>query len=279
MLLTNLFRRLRGTLLPSDKAVLEAVASRVPPDLREHVKCQVGAINKVQRLTQGREVNFYRMHRGKPTFEEGIRLPSQREETVIARASVRMLDTNVQVLVSVWLVRGFVFSLVLNKSIPHSSNVDGNFVVDSCEILPGALGCKHMSPESHEDLPAGLATWHLDGKIEGWHVPLQAVDRETRLAALGSALPQGYLAILAICDGFSCGRIQVKGLVELGPTPVGQNSIILLANIGEHFGVATMEGARDPAIYFVNNAADDYSRRLGADFRAALVEGLRISGQ
>jgi len=53
---------------------------------------QIKAINKVQRLPDSVEVNFYRMKDGRPSFDEKISFPNRTTELLIANVQVELLD-------------------------------------------------------------------------------------------------------------------------------------------------------------------------------------------
>jgi hypothetical protein len=275
MIFMNLVRRFRGELLPFEKTVLDAVIACSPTDLQKPLERQVRAVNKVQRHAQGREINFYRTCRGKPTFDDEIRLRSLRLEAVLARVTVRLLRTDDRIVVSVWLVRGFIFSLALSRPVLANDNFEENLSVDSCEILPGVLEPANASPWPIEYLPEELLQWRLDGEVTCWRDAMSANDREIRLAAVDSILPTDYVDLLVICDGFSSGRIRVNGLAELGPTPTDCGNVIILATVASTLGIGVMEGSREISTYIVDYTSDERPRPVGHDLRYCLSEALK----
>ena len=70
---------------------------------------QVRAINKVQRLAEGVEVDFYRMENGRPSCRRELALPNKRE-VAVATVKVEMNDIG-ELEAKVWCVKGFIFSI------------------------------------------------------------------------------------------------------------------------------------------------------------------------
>ncbi|WP_051319267.1 hypothetical protein [Chitinimonas koreensis] len=111
-LLLKLLRR--GTSLSSlEQLVLDAVRARLPEPLSVRWDEQVRTINKVQRLPDGVEVNFYRMKDGRPSLDEALAFPNRTEELLIAevRIELDLLPRHAKLSARVWCVKGFLFSI------------------------------------------------------------------------------------------------------------------------------------------------------------------------
>ena len=72
---------------------------------------QVQAINKIQRLPEGVEINFYRMKNGHPTFDTELAFSNKTEELQIAKLEIRLADIRPKLVAKVWCVKGFLFSI------------------------------------------------------------------------------------------------------------------------------------------------------------------------
>ena len=72
---------------------------------------QVREINKVQRLPEGVEVNFYRMKGSDPTFDDSLAFSNKAEELLVATVSVQIPNLSDALTACVWSVRGFLFSI------------------------------------------------------------------------------------------------------------------------------------------------------------------------
>lgn len=72
---------------------------------------QVTAINKVQRLPDGVESDFYRMQGGKPSFNPMIAFPNQATELLVAMLKLTLVGTPHRLSVQIWAVDGYIFSI------------------------------------------------------------------------------------------------------------------------------------------------------------------------
>ena len=78
---TNIFQWLRGKALgnrthlnPFETRVVDSVADSLPHAMREKLQARLEAINLVQRIDGGREVNTFQMSKGKATLDANHRL-------------------------------------------------------------------------------------------------------------------------------------------------------------------------------------------------------------
>lgn len=94
-----------------ERVVLTAVRRCLSPDAVSVWDKQFRVVNKIQRLPDGVEVNFYRMEKGKATFDPAISFPNKTEELLLAKVRLRIEDAGPQLEASMWAVGGFVFSI------------------------------------------------------------------------------------------------------------------------------------------------------------------------
>lgn len=94
-----------------ESRILDAVKGRLSTNIAVLWEQQIAFINKVQRLPGGVEVNFYRMARGKPTFDDALAFPNKAEELLVARVALTIEGAAPVLKAQVWSVRGFIFSI------------------------------------------------------------------------------------------------------------------------------------------------------------------------
>jgi len=90
--------------------ILECVEHHLDSRLLNLWSRQIQAINKVQRLPQGIEVNFYRMKNGRPSFDEDLAFPNRTTELLAAKVRVEVCGV-ATLNAKIWCVRGFLFSI------------------------------------------------------------------------------------------------------------------------------------------------------------------------
>jgi len=86
---------------------------------------QVCEINKIQRLPDSVEVNFYRMKGGNPTFNESLAFSNKEEELLVATVTVHAPNHSDTLTACVWSVRGFLFSIEYNGSANYFEEAAG----------------------------------------------------------------------------------------------------------------------------------------------------------
>lgn len=100
-----------GKLSDLENRILDAVKNRLSAGSAALWDQQVAAINKVQRLPGGVEVNFYRMARGSPVFDDALAFPNKAEELLVAKVVVAVKGAPPVLKAQIWSVRGFIFSI------------------------------------------------------------------------------------------------------------------------------------------------------------------------
>lgn len=99
-----------------EKIILDGVRSRLDDGIVERWDMQIRSINKIQRLPERVEVNFYRMKGREVSFDENISFSNKKKELKIAEVDISISDTNEALAAEVWCVRGFLFSIEYNAS-------------------------------------------------------------------------------------------------------------------------------------------------------------------
>ncbi|CDN90626.1 hypothetical protein [Hydrogenophaga intermedia] len=94
-----------------EKAILDCVRGKLDGKLLTLWDSQVQAINKVQRLPDGVETDFYRMLKGRPSFPEELAFPNKTEELLLAKVRVDVPGVKGALSANVWCVRGYLFSI------------------------------------------------------------------------------------------------------------------------------------------------------------------------
>lgn len=140
--MTSLLSRLLGAgsrLSEAEKLVLGCVRDRLDPSIAARWDQQVRAINKIQRLPEGVEVNFYRMKQGRPSFDGALAFPNKANELLVAKVRLKLPDVGHEIVASVWSIKGFVFSIEYSSSVNYFEEALGmdppQKVVVSCELM------------------------------------------------------------------------------------------------------------------------------------------------
>ncbi|NPC59190.1 hypothetical protein [Caenimonas soli] len=108
-----------------EKRILVYVRAQLAERLLPLWDKQIHAINKVQRLPEGVEVNFYRMRGGRPTFDAELAFPNKAEELQLAKLEMKLANVRQKLVARVWCVKGFLFSIEYEGSINYFEEAAG----------------------------------------------------------------------------------------------------------------------------------------------------------
>lgn len=121
-----------------EKAILDCVRGKLEGKLLTLWDGQVQAINKVQRLPEGVETNFYRMLKGCPSFPEELAFPNKTEELLLAEVRVEVHGVKGALSAKMWCVSGFLFSIEYAGSVSYFEETAGmeplTHIQVSCEL-------------------------------------------------------------------------------------------------------------------------------------------------
>jgi hypothetical protein len=265
----DLINRLRRTFTPLEERLLEAVAGALPHEARQRYEQQLEGVNKVQRFGEAREVNLYRMYRGKPYHAPELAFADQRLEAELARVRFRIRGEEQMRKVSFYTVRGFLFSLVFDP--PAGPVSEQNDV--------SLLDVELMSDPMRRQQPAGarpvLDAGSLSGELGRWHVrcgltdvrqPLNEGERQKRLSEIPARLPQEYLELTQQTEGFNAGPWKVYGLGETYGISLDEGQYQALAELRDR-GVLAVQHETS-GLYFI--PYDGQAREAVASFAEAI---------
>ena len=122
--ITNLLRP--GSRLSAlEVTVLNCVKGHLDARIAALWDSQVQAINKVQRLAGGVEVNFYRMKNGRPSFDDELAFPNKAQELPVGKVRLELPNMEAKLSAVVWCVKGFVFSIEYDGSVDYFDEAAG----------------------------------------------------------------------------------------------------------------------------------------------------------
>jgi hypothetical protein len=152
---------------PVEERLLAEFTKLLPSGVAEKVQSQIAAFNRVQRLLDWTEVNFYHLRRGKPAWEEVERCADKSELNV---AEIRFLVGDKSFRARFKFVEGHLFSLVIRPSIkPYAFAVITKIVEAKLLANPD----RPNSSAPNKTLPQGFVQWvrgHKERDINGWDV-------------------------------------------------------------------------------------------------------------
>lgn len=128
----------RRAFLPFEVSILESVIRSIGGEVGLQLQQQVDAVNHVQRLRAGREVNLYHLEGGKESFANELRFNNAPEEQHLADVILRIRNSNDELNVQVWMAGGRIFSLEFDRP-PNDFFLGKPLLSDRAEIIDVAI--------------------------------------------------------------------------------------------------------------------------------------------
>jgi hypothetical protein len=102
---------------PFECAYFSRAFSQLGPLARAKLELQLAAINRVQRIDQGKMVNIYRIKSGKSAFHKHLALHGLGEDIKFFRADIKSYEFgNSTLQVEVFIVIGYIFEIQYSES-------------------------------------------------------------------------------------------------------------------------------------------------------------------
>jgi hypothetical protein len=267
----------RNQFYPFEACVIEAMKSRLDPEAASRLQAQIDSINKVQRLTDGKEVNLYRIAHGKPAFNDGLRFPQGEEEALLGTVHLTHPGSPATLKAEAWLANGRLFSLVFDKPpkrffAGHALDAARPEVADVTVWMDPMRG----RPKGDEVLvdPATLKGWPRElstsCQLADPRSPLVGSQRAALIAQIDAQLPPDYLELIEQMDGARAGECKVHGLRSVRKVALANDNFYILAE-DDGGALAVKDGSRDGKLYRLSYEGDD-AQPLNQSFRTALVE-------
>jgi len=122
-----------------ERRILNCVRSCFDEQLTVLWDKQVGSINKIQRLPNGIEVDFYRMKNGRPSFDPEIAFPNRTKEILLAKVEICILNAPQKLNAWISCVRGFLFSIQYDGDASYFEEAAGledkTILNTNCELI------------------------------------------------------------------------------------------------------------------------------------------------
>jgi hypothetical protein len=160
--------------------------------------------------------------------------------------------------VQVWLVRGYIFSLRFSPPTLLKMDPD-SFVVDKLQFHADVMVPQETEAEPAAveiAPPAGLPEWLVQlgqvYRLTGFLAPRDAAYRRRRLAEMEVRLPDDYLALIEMCEGFMIGEVAVLGLSEAHSVALSDGNYWIIAVYAAEF-LAVKEGEAAGTVYHLHH--------------------------
>ncbi len=274
----NLFKKDQKELYPFEFSLIDAVKSKLEAESSGVLQRQLDAINKVQRLADGKAVNLFCMHHGKPAFDENLRFKNSADEALLASGNFVGPDKISTMKVELWLAKGRLFSLEYSKS-PEQFFGSKNLRLVQSNVSDLKIW---LDPaRSHPPEPSiGADEFFLSGWDDDWlsqihpvrtQKPISPAQQTSILAQIDAQLPLDYLDFVTRTDGVQLSNGKIYGLSGVRKVPGSEVSYYILAEIEGLGAISVREGRPgDGSLYFISYEGEP-ERLLGSSFKDALL--------
>lgn len=276
--LNSLFGR-GSDLYPFEISALEEVIAHLDRESGSQLRKQFEAINTVQRIAEGKEVNLYKMSRGKPVFDDDLRFAGTGDEVLLAAVSIAgPIGGQSKLKIEFWLAKGRLFSLVFNKP-PKEFFGRGQLKAVQPRILDTKIYFDPAQPQEVSGAPTGISLsgwlrdWQKKQKISELNIPLSTQKRMEELARIDAVLPLDYLEMLSQTDGAKIGNCVILGTTKIRKVVSTDENYYIIADAGSHGGLVVKEGGQDGELYALDYE-DDSLRSIGKSLKNAVENAL-----
>jgi hypothetical protein len=265
-----------GSFYSFERNLLDEVTSHLDARGKELLRRQISSINKIQRLSSGREVNLYRLHRGKPAFDDSIRFPNAADEALLASAFLIVPNKLAKLKAEVWLAKGRLFSLVYGK--PPAQFFAETGLKSACpQVVEMKIWCDPMRPSSDEPegpvdtsmLTGWLREWFAKGMVSNLHAPLPESDRAALIGQITARLPADYVDLVGQTEGAKIGACTVYGLKKIREVVQPQATYYIVAELEGIGALVISEGGHDGVLHLMPYEGGD-AKPIGSSLEQAL---------
>lgn len=248
--------RYGSKLYPLEKALVNEVIKISPGDYKDKLYKQIESVNKIQRHSEFKEVNMYRMKKGRSTFDANIALPYAKLEHVICTIDFLCNDSNTSLKAKAWLVKGYFFSLSFNKS-PKQYRMCEDIIIK--KILPNFSDLTvHLTCHANDNEKNCLQKLkELLGEhnIVNIRPPVSKVEIEHFLAVFDGRLPPDYIELIAYADGFEIDKWVVHGLKNIRHVIGKDTNYYILAETNNKY-LAVKEDDESAKVFSIKHDQD-----------------------
>lgn len=244
-------------LYPFEVSAIEAVINRLDRRSGARLRQQIEAINKVQRLTGGKEVNLYRMSHGKAIFDDGLRFSGVEEEKLLASVSlVPSVGNKTPLKIELWLANGRLFSLLFNKKPKEFFSGDQlravqPRIVDVKICFDPMLPSENVRAEAKVSLGGWLEVLQKKGLVSEINIPMKTQKRVEALECINAVPPADYVDLLSQTDGAKIGEYIILGSEKIRKIVLPDENYYVLVDVGTNGGLVIKESGQDGELYLL----------------------------
>ncbi|MBF0474982.1 MAG: hypothetical protein HQK59_03960 [Deltaproteobacteria bacterium] len=271
----------QATFSKYEKRVIDEVALHLPDEAQKRLSNQINQINKIQRFSDGKEVNLYPIRYGRPAFDESLSFPDKRSGALLASVKLVHPAKTSKLKAEVWLASGHIFSIVFDKS-PQKFFTDLDLNAMDAEIVDVRVWFNPMQPwhtseplEDTKTLSGWLSVLNQHERIKDTQRPLSEESRNVLIETIDSQLPADYLDAIKQTEGFTVDNCRVFGISEIRKVTLPAQDYYIIAEVERKAGFVLTVGERSSELSWLEYEDDrpqPQPRKLGCSLSEYLIE-------
>jgi hypothetical protein len=241
-----------------DKAIIGAVKSELSLGGQRLLEKQMDSINLVQRQ-MNREVNLYNMKGRESVRPSDLQFPNRTKETRLATVSFEAIGHDGTYAATLYLVKGFLFSIVYNSDVTKLQTEGQSVKILSVKLFQDPM--KEIPEEPKRvDLPTNFSGFlhelNESFTIRVRNLPLNPDDRLRFYQNIPAGLPIGYIQLIEQVDGIDVESCSIFGLSEVHEISFPDAIYVLLAEYQGMGALAVRADSSDQILYFLEFNSD-----------------------
>lgn len=253
-----------------EQLVFNAVKERLEPEAREILDKQLASVKKVHRPFGGSYVQLWGGKKGQ------IQFPCRDTSSILATVLLSDKQSGAQIVVEAWLGGGKLGSLEFFERVTKNMDLQVDDVTIHFDPMKADTRAELDEEQAREMLKAAFAGHVDNAEIFEMKAPLSQRMYDASLAAVAdTTIPEDYLKLVGIADGFKINDSQVWGLGQMNSVTLHTREQFLV--LAERPGRgAFMVRRRVPGVRICSyHFEDETVEEMGSEFIPALAEYMK----
>lgn len=263
-----------------EKSILKSIESELENRAQKLFRAQLNQVNKVVRSNSDKEVNMYRMKRGKPSFDKEIQFALDLPEVKLAEVKIEYKNDDKRISLKkltaeLWIVNGYIFSLTFNIS-PKFLKKEP-FEITEIIILENPLKKIELITikVEHSYVEKWLKDVLVDFEIKKLFAPFPEEIHKKRTKEFECKLPSDWIELMNYCNGFELEQCSVYGFYNMRQVVTNDTELLILTE-GYGSKILSVDKTKNDGHVYCIDVADDTGKFVdfGEYFKEALKKYL-----
>jgi len=242
------------TLRPHEIRCLQEWRGALDDEAKRLLDAQLRLLDRYKRHANDAVVSFFSTTVPNASQLPGyVRFPLREDESRVAVVNLTF-GTGESVKASVVLTAGELLSLEFNRA-PRDF-ADQTVSNASVEVLRDVMAASPAARPAPRERELRALLGEKATQARELRAPLRRSEREAVLKGLDAILPEQYLRLMQVTDGFRLGRLKVHGLAEIWSAPRPDGIFYVFGAVEETADLAVKQGETSQRIHWLDYETD-----------------------